>query len=349
MKKLLCVLLVLTMLFAMAGCGGSGGTQAPGTNPPATDQPENTTPPDNNPGNEEEPLDWPNKTIEVVCAFGAGGDTDYYTRLFADYLSKELGVTAVVVNMAGANGATATMDLHESPADGYRMLIHHDTFLTNKALGTSDYGPDDFELCGSIIYDNSYVLCVNSSSPYYSLDDVLEAARANPNTLTYGSGVGGYSYFVGRMLEEITGVDISIVDVGGGTETNAALLANKIDLYMNCYGTPRPYIESGDFRVLCALSPERNDVYPDVPTTAELGVDWTASRYYFGFFPKGTDSRIVEKVSEIMEKFTNDPEIIQQVQEAYATVPVHLSPDELYAYQKDKLSLFENNVDLITG
>ncbi len=248
-----------------------------------------------------------------------------------DNSAEKLGVNIVVENIAGANGAQGMLQVMDSDPDGYTCLFFHDSMLTNYLVGICDYNYTDLKVCAATISDNSYVLAVNSDSGYTSLQDVVDAAKAEPGQLLYASSVGGYSYYLGRKFEQAYDVDFNIVDAGGGTDRNAALLAGTIDTNCNPYGVMKSYFDSGDFTAVACLSDERNPLFPDVPTAAEQGYDWIAERHYFLSFPKDTDDAIVEKMAGVIEEICQDPEFIKATEDAYCVTPTFIGTDDLVA------------------
>jgi len=332
MKKIIAILLtVLLMAGLFAGCSSASKT------------PEQT--PTAQAGTE---FNWPDKKpLQIVVPFKAGGDTDFHARTYAKYLEPILGTSVVVLNVDGANGSAGSIQVRDSKPDGYNALFFHDSMLMNKVVGVSDFAHEAFDVAATGIMDNSYILAVNAKSPYKTLEDLINAAKAAPGKLNYASSVGGYTYYVGRELEELTGTDFNIVDAGGGTDRNAALLAGKIDTNVNPYGIMKPYIDSGDFRVLAVFSENRSKLFPDVPTAKEQGYNLIAHRAYFLSFPKGTDQRIIEKVSSAMEQVSKMPEYANDIAKAYSVEPAYMNTEDTKTYLDGAMKEFEAAKDMI--
>lgn len=300
-------------------------------------------------GGAQEDTAWPEKDITIIVPYSAGGDTDFHARNLANYASKILGVNIMVENVAGANGTTGLYQMMDSDPDGYTALFFHDSMLTNYLVGTSESNYTDIAPCAATIVDNSYVMAVSAKSGLTSLEDVVEKAKAEPGKFLYASSVGGYSYYIGRKFEQQFGVDFNIVDAGGGTDRNAALLAGTINANVNPYGVMKSYFDSGDFVALCNIAEERNPLFPDVPTAKELGYDWTAERNYFLSFPKDTDPAIVEKMSRVIEQVCQDPEFIKATEDAYCVTPTYVGTDDLIDKLDAEFADFEANVELINN
>ncbi|MCI1966456.1 MAG: tripartite tricarboxylate transporter substrate binding protein [Oscillospiraceae bacterium] len=324
----------------LASCiGCSSGSQNSGSSAPAT----------NNSTNVSSETNWPQKKLQIVVPFSAGGDTDFHARLYAKYLSNILGQNVIVTNVNGSNGATGSTQVKDASPNGYTALFFHDSMLMNKVVGVTDFDHTAFDICCGGVVDTSYILAVNASSPYKTLDDLVQAAKKDPGKITYASSVGGYTYYVGCLLEKLTGISLNKVDAGGGSERNAALLAKKIDTNVNPYGVMKPYIDSGDFRVLCVFSDKRSDLYPDVPTAKEQGYDLAAQRVYFLAFPKGTDSAIIEKMNNAMKQVSEMPEYKKAIEKSYCLSPKFKDTQDTKSYFDKTIDQFMSDKSLIMG
>lgn len=332
-KKIISLVITIVLVCSlMVGCGKTENN----TEAPTVEQ-------------KPEAFDWPNKTIEIIVPFKAGGDTDFHARTYAKYLESILGKPIVVVNVDGANGSAGTIQVRDAKPDGYTALFFHDSMLMNKIVGVTDFAHEVLDVCAAGILDKSYILAVNANSPYKTLDDLINYAKENPGNIKYASSIGGYTYYVGRKIEELAGVDFNIVDAGGGADRNAALLAQKIDTNVNPYGVMKPYIDSGDFRVLAVFSENRSSLFPDVPTAKEQGYDILAQRAYFLSFPKGTDPRIIEKVSDAMGQIAEKPEYAEDIAKAYCVEPAYMNTADTQTYLNNAMKEFEAASSMILG
>lgn len=342
------VMVMLLVLTLLSGCGSTGNTSTSATTDTTTTATVATSTSAESSADSED-LTWPTSQLEIVVPYAAGGDTDFYARTFGKYLQDVLNVNVIITNEPGANGSVAMEDVATSTPDGSRCLFFHDSMLTNKVTGVVDFAHEILDPCAAVIDDNTYIMAVNANSDYYSLSDVVNAAKENPGNFLYASQVGGYSYYLGRVFEEMAGVDFNIVDVGGGTDRNAALLAGKIDCNVNPYGVMKAYIDSGDFRVICTLSEERNDLFPDVETSKEQGYEWYGSRYYFMSLPGGTDDAITATMAEALKICTENTDCIDDCISAYCTQPTFIGTSDLLNHLDTCLAEFEKNPELVNG
>ena len=294
-----------------------------------------------------ETIDWPTRTLEIVVPYNAGGDTDFHARTLAKYLEPILGQTIIITNMEGASGSAGMIDVIESKPDGNKMLYFHESMLTNKVAEITDFAHETLDLCAASVVDDSYVLVVDSQSPYQTLDELIAAAKAAPGDIAFASSVSGYSFYLARQLEEKAGIDLNVCDAGGTGDRNAALLSHKMQVTAHVYGGLKAYIDSGDFRILAALGENRNPLFLDIPTAKELDLDLTGGRAYFLSFPKGTDPAIIAKMSQAIGQVCQDETFILATQEAYMTTPSYLDTAELQARLDENLAQLEANPSLL--
>ncbi len=271
--------------------------------------------------------DYPVKPIQVIVTGKPGGDSDFHARTIARYMEKELRQPVVIVNMEGAGGSIGANKVKLSPLDGYTVLFFHTGIIFTEITGVTEFGFDAFEMGAVVTMDNGNVWCVNGSSPYKTLGDYVKAAKAKPGMLTYGTDLGGYTYFQGIRLEDVAGIDINIVDVGGAAAKNAALLGRQIDMAPNPYGSVKSFIESGDFRALAVLSETRHPSFPNVPTAKEQGFDIVMPKPHFFLFPKGTPRNIIDAFDAAAKRvvLTNSA-YAADIEKAYYMKPYYSEP-----------------------
>lgn len=290
---------------------------------------------------------WPEKTLELLVPYNAGGDTDFHARKLAEYLEPILGQKIIITNVEGGSGSIGMIDVMESEPDGYKMLYFHESMLTNNVVGICEYTHNDLDVCAASVVDDSYVLAVGAQTPYMTLDDLVAAAKESPDEIAFAASSGGYSYYLARLLEETTGIDLNVVDAGGTGARNSAVISGKMQVTAHVYGGLKAYIDSGDLRVLCALGEERNSLFPDIPTARELGYDMVGGRAYFLSFPKGTDPEIISKMRDAIEQVCQNEQFIKETQEAYMTIPSFLGTEELKARLDNNLAFFWANTHLL--
>lgn len=270
---------------------------------------------------------YPSQTINMICSHGAGGDTDYNARLISRMLEKKLGVSVVVNNVTGANGSIALTQYKDENPDGYTLVATNAMSLaSNEASGLSDFGYDAFEVVCVYGKQCGENLLVRADAPYNNLQELIDATKAAPDSITLGVAMGGSSFIAALIMQMDNGSQFAMVDAGGdGAERMTSLLGGHIDVTIAPYTLAKEYIESGKVKSLCTLMSERLPATPDIPTAKESGVpNLTIDTLYVILAPKGTPADIVEKVNAAcLDIVNNDPEYAEAIktfnfQEPYA-------------------------------
>lgn len=298
-KKALSLVLAAAMALSLAACGGDIPSQpsAGAAAPAASDA-----------GSGNADVNWPTSSVSIVVPAGAGGGTDLLARVLAEKLTQKLGQTFVVENVTGAGGSNGTSAVYDGDTNGSKILFFHNAMAINTVTGVTDYSYADFVPGPHVVTDGATGLYVSSNAPYKTYPELIEYCKAHPGEVTMGVEVGGFTYMMVKSFEAATGVQFNMVDVGSNSEKCTALLGGHIDIMPNQYSTAKGYIDSGDFVALGFPTEERSEVYPDVPTAKEQGVDWIYRGYEFGFWlTPGTDPAIAEKLdSTVKELFDNN-------------------------------------------
>ena len=276
--------------------------------------------------------DWPTKPIQVVVPFGAGGDTDYNARVLSKYLEPELGVSLPVINVVGAGGTVAARQVRGAKPDGETVLFFHTTFLTSQALGITDLTLDDYEVTGIVAREDGNVIVVPADAPYDTIKELMAASAADPGGIDLTANTGAMTYLVGSQLNN-AGASFNFVDVGGASGRLTALLGGNVDVSFNPVGQVKPYVDSGELKVLATISDERTTSLPDVPTMTELGYDVTFRAEFFYLFPKGTPQENIDTFSAAVQKVVETSEgYAKDIQSAYSQTPYFLNQQESRAH-----------------
>lgn len=285
-------------------------------------------------GAQAEDTTWPDTSVSIVVPASAGGGTDLLARTFAEKLTDKLGQSFVVVNVTGSGGSIGINQVHDAEPDGNTILFFHNAMLINKVTGVSSYSYDELAAGPHVVTDNATGFYVRSDAEYSTYPELIDYAKEHPGEVTMGVETGGFTYMMVKSFEAATGVQFKMVDVGSNADKCTALLGGHIDIMPNQYSTAKGYIESGDFVCLGFPAEERSDVYPDVPTAKEQGVDWTYNGYEFGFwFPEGTDQAIIDKLDTTVKEMFDNNEIQDDI--------LKLGNEGVYMAPTEYLTLFE--------
>lgn len=257
---------------------------------------------------------WPTRPVQVVVIANPGGDTDFNARMMAKYFSKITGKNMIVTNVAGGGGTLAAEQVKSAAADGNTILFTHPgQLIVNEVAGLSDDSFEAFDVACIAGVDKGAVFVASAQSGVTSLKDLIDKAKAKPNSVTYGTEMGNFSHIQGLMFEKITGVKLKMVDAGTVSEKVVALLGGRIDLGAITYGSVQDYVNGKQMVALGQPNDARNAMLEGVPTFKEQGVDFTIDKPYVVAFPKGTDTAIVSKMADVMKQITEMPEYAEEL------------------------------------
>lgn len=287
MKKIVAMLLAMVMVLGLAACGSKESIDDSGSG-------------------DAEATAYPEKQITLICPLAAGGGSDTISRLFAAALEKELGVSVVVENKPGAGAGVGLEAIAASDADGYTLGYIPAEVTTVEAMGNATVTPEDFDyICTAMKI--SALICVPADSEWNTLEDLIEAAKANPGSVSIGTAGVGNAYELGlrTMLKE-AGVELNIVNFSGGTaEAITAMMGGNVQCCTAGTAEALPYVQSGEFKVLCNLSATPSALFPDTPTATELGYACNGGSWGAFAVPAGTPEDVLEVLRKAGDKIIN--------------------------------------------
>lgn len=267
---------------------------------------------------------WPEKPIQIIVPYAAGGDSDFNARIYAKYLQPLLGKPLVVVNVAGAGGSVGGRRVKDAAPDGYTVLLWHEAMLVNSATGLIDFTFRDFEMVAMAAQEPGTMLCVGKDTPWKTFKDLMADSKARPKKVSFAGNLGGTTYLVAQLLNK-EGADFNIVDHGGTAPRVKALLGGHVDIIPNPVGSVISYINNGDFKALATTRTTRHPKLPNVPTVRELGYNVDFQYRYTFYFPKGTPKEIVNKLAAAVKQVaTTNKEYAAEIDKAYLQQPYFL-------------------------
>lgn len=282
--------------------------------------------------------------ITVLMGFSPGGGSDAVAQLVQPFLSEELeGVSFVNQYQPGATGAIAWTQLAKQvKPDGNTISITNTPMLmTNYIMNDAiTYTIEELEPIANIVTDPG-IAVVPPDSPFETFDDLIEAARANPGTVTVGnSGVGGDDFFTSVLLEQAADLELQKVPFEGDGPSWTAAMGGKIDASFNNVGITFPQVSEGNLRALAVFSEERLPELPDVPTAKELGYDLVAgsSRGYSA--PAGLPPEARQQLIDALARVVERPDF-QEAAAAQAMNIDFMAGDDYRAYLEEQETAFE--------
>jgi tripartite-type tricarboxylate transporter receptor subunit TctC len=259
---------------------------------------------------------YPSKAIRIIVPFPPGDSLDTMSRLIAPTLLERLGQNVVVDNRAGAAGQLGLELGAHAPADGYtlvggqggNLVVQPHTYKKLPYDPLKDFAPV------AISTTNFLALVINPSLPYKTLKDLIAYGKANSGTLTIASnGEGGFPHMAIEMLRVQAGFDYLHIPYKGSVQILTEMMGGRVDATILGIGALTPFIRSGRVRLLAVTSPQRSELFPDVPAVAEVlpGYD---SRGWFGYLaPAKTPPKIVALLNREINRAMMMPDVKEKL------------------------------------
>src|SRR5262245_6563403 len=280
---------------------------------------------------------YPSKPIMTVIPFTPGNASDVVARIVLDQLQKQLGQPIVIENRAGAGGTTGVAFAARSAPDGYTLLMHTSSFSASYSLYKSlPYDTfNDFAAVAPFGVQ-PMVLVAAASKGWKTVADLVAAAKANPGKLNFASaGVGAASHLAAERFRVGAGFTAQHIPFRGPVEALTEVIAGRIDYYFLPVAAALPLIQDGKLVALAVSTAKRAAALPNVPTTAEAGLQDAAYAFWNGLFvPAKTPREIVVRLHQETEKALAVP----AVQERLAKIgqdSLSLSPEAFDRYFRD--------------
>ncbi|MBI5907108.1 MAG: tripartite tricarboxylate transporter substrate binding protein [Polaromonas sp.] len=258
---------------------------------------------------------YPSKPIRFIIPFAPGGATDIMARMIGQKLTEAWGQPVVVESKPGANGIIASEATAKAAPDGYTMLLAVlSTHATNVSLYSKlPYDPvRDFTPVVLMAY-TPLVLVVPAASPFKSVKDLVDAARAKPGQLNFSAGTATI-HLTGELFKSVTGTDITAVPYKGTVPGLMAVMSGEVGFTFEPPVTALPQIKGGRVRALAVTSPRRSPLLPDVPTVQETGVPSFEAYSWFGIMmPAGVPREITAKMESEVLRILTLPDIKEKL------------------------------------
>jgi tripartite-type tricarboxylate transporter receptor subunit TctC len=281
--------------------------------------------------------DYPNRPVKIVIPFPVGGLSDSLARLYGKELSDRLGQPFIVESRPGASTNIGAAYVASSPNDGYTLLVT--TIATNALNKWSNrplsFDPHGFSEIGMLGVNTLYVM-VGANSPYRTVQDIVKAAKENPQGLSYGSfGIGTPNHMLAEMFKQSAGIQkLTHVPYKGASDSSIDLMAGRIDFMID--GATINLANSGKLRALAVTFPKRWPTQPGVPTMAEVGFpDVTISTYFGLAAPPNTPPAILERLNAALRAISSTPDIEKKLL-ALNVMPMSVSRQEATSFMRQQ-------------
>ena len=253
---------------------------------------------------------FPDRPIQLVVPWPAGGSADIQLRSIGDLATRALGQPVVVRNQPGAGGTLGPMTVaQQARPDGYTLTQMHLSVLRRPwMMRTPQWDPvaDFTHIIGMTGW--LFGCAVKADSRFRTWQEMIAFARANPGRLTYTtSGIGTTNHLAMETIQEKEGVQLTHVPYRGSNEAVTAVLGGQVDMVCDS-STWAPFVENNQMRALSVWTAERVRRFPDVPTLKELGYDLVVTSPYGVSGPRGMDEGVVRVLHDVMRDALMTPE-----------------------------------------
>ncbi len=287
---------------------------------------------------------FPQKRIDYVLPFDAGGESDITARLQQEKLAEVLGQTVNISYQPGGGGALGWSELTRTAPDGYTMMGSNLPHIILQPMLRDDAGYETEDLKQVYIFQSTpNALLVPADSDIETLDDFIAAAEENPGGMSIG-GSGDFSanHIGTLMLGDMAGIDITYTPFSGTGTAVPALLGGHVDALMSY--SPQISQLGDQVRAIAVATDERMPALPDVPTFAEQGHDLVDGAYRGISVPQETPDEIVQELADAFETVNEDPELVAAFEEQ-GFVLENYGPEEAAQLTEERTAVYE---DLLT-
>lgn len=267
---------------------------------------------------------YPDKPINVIVPWDAGGDSDLTTRIWADAVEKELGVPVIVINKAGGTGIVGTSFVARAKKDGYTLV---NAGLSN-VLVTPNFSktPYNFDSFTPVVKFTSVPLAivVSKDSPYKTFDEFVTAASSE--RLTQGSwGATSSGTILANIIADQAGYNVKYVHGNSAAEAMVSVVGGHIDSAVSFPPAFGPHVKAGRARAL--IMANKMEEFPGVPTFSDYGIKGNFEGWSGVFAPKGVSQEVIDKLNAVTAKVMKDPKVLEAYKNIGAVVDFRYGPE----------------------
>jgi tripartite-type tricarboxylate transporter receptor subunit TctC len=280
---------------------------------------------------------FPERVIRLIVPFSAGGGADAVARIVANEAAKSLGHQIVVDNRGGGGGIIGADLASNAESDGYTLLFGQSGPISINPSIYKSLPYDSITSFDPITMTTSYpyVMVVNSNSSAQTLEEFVDLAKSDPNSLTFGtSGVGGSNHLVSEYFSKIAGIKMIHVPYKGTGPAVTALLGGEIDMVFSDPLSANAHVASGALRPLAVTGLTENSGYAGVPTVDATFPGFEALAWHGVLAPAGTPEVIIDKLFEAFNAVLKDPVITDRLKGLGVDTVVDFTPKEFEEYIK---------------
>lgn len=286
--------------------------------------------------------DFPSKPLEFIVPWSAGGGVDVLMRAIGTVFPKYAnGQQLVIKNVPGGGAAIGFTQAMKAKPDGYTLTSGTTPMITKIHMSKVAFSVDSFEPVMMFADIPCYIL-VHKDSPFKNLKDYVEYAKKNPGKVTLGNGgSGGGTHLVGLGFQQFAGIDLNNIPFEGGGPSITALMGKHVDSVIGSSPEGISQVMSGDFRILGIFADQRLSQFPDVPTAAELGIEYYGTMWRGIIAPKNTPKKYIDKWEKIFKQCMEDPEFVKKADEMVWPLK-YMGTKEFGKFMKEEDARYKN-------
>jgi len=283
---------------------------------------------------------YPDKPITLIQGFGTGGNSDTIARIIAPGLAKELGQQIIVEAKTGAGGNIASAAVAKSVPDGYTLILLTGGHAVSAAVYSklAFHPVDDFEWI-SLVTQFPFAVSVSAESKFKTLADVIAAAKAAPDTISYTSvGIGSTQHLSGELFASMAGVRMTHIPYKGGAGPLQDILGARVDVMFDSITVTKAQMEAGKLRALGVTSLKPYKLLPGVPPVADTIPGYEVTSWTGLAAPKGTSPEIQKRLHAALLKVLADPEVIAKLENTGGLVTPSSSGAQMKQYVSGQIA-----------
>jgi tripartite-type tricarboxylate transporter receptor subunit TctC len=261
--------------------------------------------------------DWPQRPVRFIVPFPPGGTVDPLARLVGARLNAALGQQFIIDNRTGGSGSIGTAIAAKSPPDGYTYVFVFDTHAVNPALQKLPFDTAKDFAPVMLVATAPMAIGTGLAKPYKTFGDVIKAAKARPDAVTFGSvGSGSLGHLTLTLVQQAGGFKMVHVPYKGGGPMTVDIMGGHVEMGIGSTGVMAPLINGGKMRAVAVTGNKRSQALPDVPALAEQGFPgFSALAWWAIVTPAGAPRPVIEKMHAELVKVFNQPDVRKQLTE----------------------------------
>lgn len=276
---------------------------------------------------------FPSEPIRLIVPFAPGGGTDLIARIVGAGMSKDLGEPVVVENKPGAGTMIGEDFVAKSKPDGYTIVISTFAHAVNPTLQPSlPFGSNKAFSPIMLLARGPNVLVVRANSPYKTIADLVAAAKAHPNKITYASqGIGTSAHLAGALFGDLSKVKLVHVPYRGAGPALADLMGGQVDMMFATISAAVPLVQGGKLRALGVTTTTPSPAFPGVAPIAASVPGYAVESWYGLYAPAGTPADVINRLNAAARKAVQDPAFDRMIKTEALTVTLG-TPQDLDRY-----------------